>query len=67
MKIVILGMVQKSCYFELAFRRDVLFKSLISELKELSGWDLHMFNFLQILFFIFIGEKLDEIMMCCYC
>ena len=37
MKIVILGMVQKSCYFELAFRRDVLFKSLISELKELSG------------------------------
>lgn len=64
MKIVILGMVQNSCYFELAFRRDVLFKSLISELRDLSGWDLHMFNFLQILFFIFIGEKLDEIMMC---
>lgn len=62
MKIVILGMVQNICYFELAFQRDVLFKSLISELRELSGWDLHMFHFLQILFFILIGEKLDEIM-----
>ena len=42
MKIVILGMMQNIYYFKLAFQRDVLFKSLISELRELSGWDLHV-------------------------